>query len=78
MTGPRVPDATLVSGFGDAIERVRSSGIAGEAGFRAMFEALAWAGAVRDRLKGSGAPIPTLTGLWYVRNLDGGAGASHA
>jgi hypothetical protein len=74
MGAPRVPDATLVAGFRDAVARVEASG-SGEEGFRAMFEALAWAGAVRDRLRSSGSPIPALTGLWYVRNLVLHAGA---
>jgi hypothetical protein len=70
----RVPDEWLVSGFADAIERVRASGLSGEEGFRAMFVVMAWAGALCDRFKDSGAQIPTLSGLWYMRNLTLHAG----
>jgi len=38
--------------------------------FYALFESLAWAGAVCDRLRDEKQPLPpTLGGLWYVRNL---------
>jgi hypothetical protein len=69
MDAPRVPDSTLLAGLAAAIDRLAATGVAGEQGFHATFEALAWAGAGRDRFMKSATPIPTLTGLWYVRNL---------
>ena len=44
MGAPRVPDATLVAGFRDAVARVEASG-SGEAGFLECLEA--WRGPAR-------------------------------
>jgi hypothetical protein len=60
----------LVEGFAAAVERMRAIGLAEAAGFHALFEALAWAGTIGERLKQEHKPIPaTVNGLWYVRNL---------
>ena len=41
-----------------------------DAGFQALFEVVAWSGAIRDRLAQDGAALsPELRGLWFVRNL---------
>jgi hypothetical protein len=37
--------------------------------FAGVFECLAWAGAIDDRLKGTQPIPPVVRGLWYVRNL---------
>lgn len=37
--------------------------------FHAVFEALAWVGAIRDRLGRHETTLRTLNGLYYVRNL---------
>ncbi len=61
----------LILGFGEAGGRVRNSPDPADAqGFAAIFESLAWAGVIRDRLKKDVKSIPPIiNGLWFVRNL---------
>src|SRR5690242_18042631 len=70
MEQPTVTLAALLEGFRAAVDRWESEpDKAGDHGFRALFEALAWAGAVQDRLEDQKTAIPpTLNGLWCVRN----------
>jgi hypothetical protein len=65
-----VPTGTLLDGLTGAVSRLRVVDPAAPEGFHALFEALAWAGALRDRLRQENRAIPrTLNGLYYVRNL---------
>ena len=66
-----VPLATLAAGFNKARDRfVEASGAhESEASFQSLFEALAWAGAIYDRLRGRHDVAPELRALWFVRNL---------
>lgn len=72
----RVPLSLLATGFNQARWRLGdSSPQDADAGFRAPFEVLAWAGALNDRLKDRADLAPELRGLWFVRNLVLHAGA---
>jgi hypothetical protein len=66
-----VPTETLVDGLRIAAERLGTArNASAPTAFYAVFEALAWVGSVRDRLKEERRVIPpTLNGLYYVRNL---------
>jgi hypothetical protein len=65
------PLKTLAAGFNKAREGLETATrpIDSEASFHSLFEALAWAGALYDRLKGRHDVSPELKGLWFVRNL---------
>jgi hypothetical protein len=65
------PLETLASGFNKALERLEGATRTpdNEASFHALFEALAWAGAIYDRIKGRHDVPRELRGLWFVRNL---------
>jgi hypothetical protein len=77
-----VSTAVLIDGLAEAVKRLRAApappGRGAVAGFQAIFEVVAWAGAVRDRfLQDGGVAIPQeLEGLSYVRNLVLHRGAS--
>jgi len=62
----------LVAGFREACARFYAAQIQLEhdKGFPALFEWVAWAGAVRDRLRADQKPVPeVIDGLWFIRNL---------
>jgi hypothetical protein len=62
----------LVAGFREACARFYTAQIelGHEQGFHALFECVAWAGAVADRLRDGGEHLPDeLAGLWFIRNL---------
>ena len=65
------PLKALAAGLDKARERLETATTAtdSEASFHSLFEALAWAGAIRDRIKGRHDVPPELKGLWFVRNL---------
>jgi hypothetical protein len=65
------PLKTLAAGFNKALERLESATqtIDSEASFHALFEALAWAGAIHHRISGKHDVPSELKGLWFVRNL---------
>jgi hypothetical protein len=60
----------LLDGFREAISRWESaSDQDGSEGFRALFEALSWAGSIQDRLEAENRDLPpTISGLYCVRN----------
>jgi hypothetical protein len=61
---------TLLKGFNGARSRFSASRAGSDECFQAIFEALAWVGAMRDRLREEQKPPPpALDGLYYVRNL---------
>jgi hypothetical protein len=69
---PHVEFSVLVDGFTSAQGRFAAAALAHnqDDSFHALFEMLAWVGAIRDRFKEEGTPIPpVLDGLYYVRNL---------
>ncbi len=63
-----VPDAWLVDGFDKASERFASAGSSADDAFRALFECVAWAGTINERLRERGNSSPELQGLRFVRN----------
>jgi len=72
-TRNRVPLRTLVAGFEVARERFDTAATRSDADvtFAALFEVVAWAGAVADwyRKRSRTKRVPDdLKGLWYVRN----------
>jgi hypothetical protein len=64
-------------GFHKASERFASAGSSADDAFRALFECVAWAGTINERLRERGNSSPELQGLWFVRNrvIHGGADA---
>jgi hypothetical protein len=65
-----VPTSALVDGFKAAHERFKASMPGADEAFRAIFEVLAWAGAIRDRLRDDAITSPPIIdGLWYMRNV---------
>jgi len=76
--GPEhVPFRLLLNGFDLARARVEAVEASDEQAFHAIFETLAWVGAIRDRLgaKRVAEELPAVAGLTYVRNLAVHAGA---
>jgi hypothetical protein len=73
MVVSAVDSKMLVTGFEAARARflAAASDVDAEHGFHALFEVVAWGGAVLDRReKVEKKPLcPELQGLWYVRNL---------
>lgn len=62
--------SVLVEGLRTSHNRFTSAAIEGTGRFHAIFEALAWVGSIRDRLKDEGRAVPPVVdGLYYVRNL---------
>jgi hypothetical protein len=60
----------LLRGFNAARERFAASQPPADEAFHAIFETLAWAGVLRDRVSSEGKQSPPrLDGLWFVRNL---------
>ena len=67
MTASHLDTGMLIAGFESAVARA-TGGIGSS--FEAVFESLAWAGAIRDRLAQTQQLIPpVVNGLWFVRNL---------
>lgn len=67
---PVLPTGVLVDGMGVAVGRVKAADWSTSEGYHAVFEALAWVGAVRDRFTDEDRSIPpVLLGLYYLRNL---------
>jgi len=65
-----VQTGTLIDGLASARARLVASTPWTDPSFHAIFELLAWAGAVRDRFRDERRDIPAvLNGLWYVRNI---------
>jgi hypothetical protein len=62
----------LIDGFEAAHTRLRPVAWQGDAdaAFIALFEVVAWAGAIRDwwRVRGRSRVVPGFDGLWFVRN----------
>lgn len=70
MTQHQVDTVVLLHGFEAARQRLGRSLPGTDEAFHAIFEALAWAGSIRDRLKDDGIPRPpVLDGLYYIRNV---------
>jgi hypothetical protein len=75
--------ASLIAGFEEARTRFDAAAPSPdrqEEAFRALFETVAWVGAIRDRLIGENQPrSPEIDGVYFVRNLviHRGADALH-
>jgi hypothetical protein len=68
MEQPRHGDfETLRDGLIHAVDRFSAAPAARPESFHAMLEILAWAGAIRDRLRDDAPPV--LEGLYYTRNI---------
>lgn len=65
--------AGLIAGFEEARKRFDTAAPSPdrqENAFRALFETVAWVGAIRDRLIGEKlTPSPEIDGVYFVRNL---------
>jgi hypothetical protein len=72
-----VPDQWLGDGFEAARARFGVAGAEPSLAFAALFEAVAWAGTINERLRPIGRSTPELQGLWFIRNrvIHGGADA---
>jgi hypothetical protein len=67
-TRPIVATGALIGGAEAALDRWDNAD-GDQAPYQALFEALAWLGAIQDRLKEQGVALPpTLLGLYYLRN----------
>jgi hypothetical protein len=66
----RVDTGALFRGFDCARRSFSTSEPGTEESFRAIFEALAWLGAIRDRLRSDRLEVPAIIdGLYYMRNV---------
>jgi hypothetical protein len=60
----------LVAGFRSAKARFVDADAGSDEKFHALFEVLAWVGAIRDRLHKDKQPIPpVINGMYYARNV---------
>lgn len=62
--------SVLIAGLVAANARLTSTQPGSSEAFHGAFEALAWIGAIRDRLRRDRQPVPPIVnGLYYVRNV---------